>query len=217
MKKTIITIIFAVVLISSGVALGIFLTKRNSTPTALVLFSINKEQNTNNNITEQNNLKIEDVNSTNNNLNLSIEILFSINAQNKVLFAIYPNNQTKDLFKINNFDGKVLGETISKIMSIAKNNGYLDDRNNMIDFGIYTNNIKLAENIKSGATKRINKIVDDGNFNFKIKYDIYLQTTNLLQKYADIATKLQLNATDFKDKTETEILQYFNYKSAEHK
>ncbi len=215
MKKTIITIIFAVFLISSGIVLGVFLTKRNSYPTALVLFSINKNQN--NNIVKQNNLKIEETNLTNNNLNSNIEILLFVNVQGKVLSVSCLNNLSKDLYQNISYDGRLLNEAVNEITSTAIKEGFFENRDNIINFGVYTNNIKQSQNIKNCATKKLNKLFDDSDINVNIKFNINLQTTNLGQKYAFIAYAMQIDIADFKDKTESEVLQYINFKSIKFK
>lgn len=192
MKKIIISIILVVILVAGGVAVGIIKTRQNETPSSTVEMDLNPSA------------------------------VFTVNSNNVVLSVAYTNEDADLIYS----DIKIIGRKIEDVAKdFAQNaieassleNQYInisadastDGSTNCINITI-SGNQKQAENLRSAIENKINTVFDENGIFGRASTQIVTQTTDLVGKYESIATKLNIDLTEFNDKTEAEVLKIIN-------
>lgn len=195
MKKILLTIVLVLLLVTGGVTIGIIQSNKAKTPTSTVEMDLNPGAS------------------------------FVVNSNNVVLSVAFTNEDADLIYS----DIKVVGRNIEEVArdftqkaieasSIAKEyidldvNASADADTNCITITV-SGNAEQCEKLKNSLVKKINSVFDENGIFGRAVADIKAQTTNLAEKYADIAEDLKLDASEFVNKTEAEVLSIINEQS----
>lgn len=211
MKKTIVTILVIIFLIGGGIGLGLFVIKRNNTATSILVVSFYSKEiiPSNPNVIQNNNFSSQITNKQDNFKSAQ----FILNSQNKII-SIYSINKEDNFFQKINAEGKSITEVVRQLTLNATNdNIYKINDNNFFNFELYSNNFENAESLKNNIKNRVNEVLTENKISVDIKTKLYLQTSNIIQKYTNIASEIGINILELKNKTEFQILQLLKEQS----
>lgn len=211
MKKIIVTILVIIFLIGGGIGLGLFVIKRNNTATSILVVSFNSKEiiPSNPNVIQNNNFSSQITNKQDNFKSAQ----FILNSQNKII-SIYSINKEDNFFQKINAEGKSITEVVRQLTLNATNdNIYKINDNNFFNFELYSNNFENAESLKNNIKNRVNQVLTENKISVDIKTKLYLQTSNIIQKYTNIASEIGINILELKNKTEFQILQLLKEQS----
>lgn len=208
MKKTIITILVIIFLVGGGIGLGIFVIKRNNTATSILVVSFNSQE-----IILSNPNVIQDNNSASQITNINKQdnvksAQFILNNQNKII-SIYSLNKEEIFFQKIKAEGKSITEVVKQLtLNVINDNIYKIDDNIFFNFELYSNNFDNAESLKNKIINNVNEVLSENKIIVDIKTKLYLQTSNIIEKYSKIARETNIDLLNLQTKTEFDILQY---------
>lgn len=195
MKKILISIVLIVILVAGGITIGVIKTNEAKTPTSTVEMDLNPGAS------------------------------FVVNSNNIVLSVVYTNEDADLIYS----DIKVIGRSIEEVardftqkaiesgknianetlISLDLNTNNFDEDTNCITITI-NGNKKQAEALQSALVNKVNAVFDQNGIFGRAVADIQTQTTDLANKYGQIAADLKLDVAEFANKTETQILEIIN-------
>ena len=192
MKKILVSIILIVLLIAGGATIAIMQSNRAKTPTSTVEMDLNPGA------------------------------TFVVNSNNVVLSVAFSNEDADLIYS----DIQTVGRNIEDVAkdftqkaieasSAAKEYIDLDVSassgadENCITITV-SGNAEQCEALKNNLVAKVNGVFDENGIFGRAVADIKAQTTDLAAKYADIAAELKLDASEFANKTEAEILSIIN-------
>lgn len=196
MKKVFLTIILLVVLVGAGIAIGVSRSNQQQTPTSTVEMDLNPNA------------------------------VFTVNENNVVLSVTFTNEDADLIFSDIKTVGRKMDEVakdfaqkaieassaLKEYISISAN-ASSDGDTNVINITI-TGNQKQAEALQQAVVDGINEVFDENGIFGRAVASISTQTTDLVNKYSDIAQKLQIDVAEFANKTEAEILAIIQEQSS---
>ncbi len=86
-------------------------------------------------------------------IDINPSIQLNINRFNRVIETIPINEDAQTLVKTINVDNKLIREAVDKIIDASENMGYLDEDNNHIEIGIFSEKRSVIEEIESSMSK----------------------------------------------------------------
>ena len=195
MKKIILSIVLLVVLIAGGVTVGVVQSNKAKTPTSTVEMDLNPGAS------------------------------FVVNSNNVVLSVSYTNEDADLIYSGIDVVGRNITEVAKdftqKVIEYSSAEGEYKKYINIeasLSSGADENCITIkvsgndeqAEALKNALISKVNAVFDENGIFGRAVGEIKTQTTDLVNKYADIAQDLKLDVEEFAGKTEAEILAIIN-------
>lgn len=219
MKKWIISVIALVLIVGGGIGLGAYITSRNNTATAVATLSFDggaEAQTAQTSGAVASGARVVD--QKNSGATLPTEapkFQFVLNVQNKVL-SVVCLNKSADIVLLNvDVNGQTIGEASISITNALIDSGFASvdvttNSKNIFSLTISTNNTAQAEKIKDVVKQNVDKVFDQNGIFGTVKSAIVAQTQDMVQKYADVANAIGMDANQFFQKTEAEVLAMIN-------
>lgn len=189
MKKIILSIVLVVLLIAGGVTIGVIQSNKAKTPTSTVEMDLNPGAS------------------------------FVVNSNNIILSVAFTNEDADLVYSDIETIGRNINDVAKDFTQKAIESNYIDlsvnassdvnTNQNRITI-VVSGNAEQCEALKNSLVEKVNGVFDENGIFGLAVGSINEQATNLVAKYTEIAQDLKLDAQEFANKTEAEILSMIN-------